>query len=92
MFSGLGILALSFIREIPILNANSTNSDQMLCSAASDLGLHCQSPFYGSFNSRINGLKQQLQQQQIIYEPMHNKTDNKTGKPEKQISLYIHPV
>ena len=29
------------ILEIPVLNANSVDPDQMLHSAASDLGLHC---------------------------------------------------
>ena len=27
--------------EIPVLNANSVDPDQMPCSAASDLGLDC---------------------------------------------------
>ena len=34
-------LLLSIIIKIPILNANSVNSDQTPRSAASDLGLHC---------------------------------------------------
>ena len=34
------LLLLCFI-EIPVLNANNTDPDQMLHSAASDLGLHC---------------------------------------------------
>ena len=33
-------LLLSFIIEIPVLNANRVDPDQMLHSVASDLGLH----------------------------------------------------
>ena len=34
------LLLLCFV-EIPVFDANSVNSDQILCSAVSDLGLHC---------------------------------------------------
>ena len=34
-------LALPFIMEIPVFNANSADPDQMPHSAASDLDLHC---------------------------------------------------
>ena len=43
--SNLGVsvlfLVLSFIKEIPVLNANSVDPDQTPHSAASDRGLHC---------------------------------------------------
>ena len=38
--SGKFLSLLCFI-EIPVTNANSVDSDQMLHSVASDLGLHC---------------------------------------------------
>ena len=38
--SGQFLLLLCFI-EIPVINANRVNLDQMPHSAASDLGLHC---------------------------------------------------
>ena len=38
--SGLFLLLLCFI-EVPVFNANSVDPDQMPCSVASDLGLHC---------------------------------------------------
>ena len=42
------ILALSFLREIPGLNANSEDPDQMPQDAAFELGLHCLPiPFMG---------------------------------------------
>ena len=34
-------LRLSLVKEIPVLNANSADPDQMPNSVASDLGLHC---------------------------------------------------
>ena len=34
-------LLLPFFIRMPVINANSVNPDQMLHSAASDLGLHC---------------------------------------------------
>ena len=34
-------LLLPYFIEIPVFNANSVDPDQMLCSAMSDLGLHC---------------------------------------------------
>ena len=34
-------LVLSFITEIPVLNANSVDPDRTPRSVASDLGLHC---------------------------------------------------
>ena len=38
--SGKFLLLLSFI-EIPVVNTNSEDPDQMLHTVASDLGLHC---------------------------------------------------
>ena len=35
------VLLLPCVLEIPVLNANSADPDQMSHSAASDLGLHC---------------------------------------------------
>ena len=40
IFGCLVILLLCCI-EIPVVNANSVDTDQMPCSAVSDLGLHC---------------------------------------------------
>ena len=40
-FSNRRGFLLLFIIEIPVLNANSIDPDQMLHSAASDLDLHC---------------------------------------------------
>ena len=34
-------LLLPCLIEIPVFNANSEDPDQMLCSASSDLYLHC---------------------------------------------------
>ena len=38
--SGESLLLLCFI-EIPVINANNVYSDQLPCSVAYDLGLHC---------------------------------------------------
>ena len=40
--------------EFPVFDANSVDPDQTPHSAASDLGLHCRCPFYGTLG--INGL------------------------------------
>ena len=39
--SGLLLVLLSFIIEIPVFNANSVEPDQTPHSVVSDLGLHC---------------------------------------------------
>ena len=44
-----------FFIAIPVLNANSVDPDKIPHSEASDLGLHCQRPFYWRLG--INGLK-----------------------------------
>ena len=36
-----GLFLLLCFKEIPVVNANSEDSDQMLHSAPYDLGLHC---------------------------------------------------
>ena len=38
---------------IPVFNANSVDPDQMLCSAVSDLGLHCL-PMSPLWDTRLN--------------------------------------
>ena len=49
-------LVLSFITEIPVLKANSVHPDQMLQSAASDLGIHClpMSLLWGTSHQWVN--------------------------------------
>ena len=52
-------IALQFVAtlevvEIPVLNANSIETDQMSHYVASDLGLHCQCPILGKLGK--NGL------------------------------------
>ena len=43
---------------MPVINANSVDSDSMLHSAASDLGLHCQCPIYGTLGTnRLNNFQ-----------------------------------
>ena len=51
--SGYILLIPCFI-ECPLFNANREDPDQTPRSAASDLGLHCQCPFYGTLG--LNGL------------------------------------
>ena len=46
------------LTEIPVFNANSVDPDQAPSSVASDLGLHCQCPFYGMLG--LNGLIERI--------------------------------
>ena len=52
-------LLLPWFTEIPVLNTNSADPDQMPYSAASDLGLHCL-PMYFLWDTRLKLVNEAL--------------------------------